>query len=83
MEREKIEQRVREIVEDTWYNMRSINPVELQTKAFTDLVLEIHNEIVERDANVVHEILNEGGNILNASNHAKKELLKLKINNGE
>jgi hypothetical protein len=38
MDKEKLESIVRKSVEDVWYNRRSLNPVEEQTKALTDVI---------------------------------------------
>jgi len=40
MTKEKLEKIIRKNVEDIWYNRRSINPVEEQTRELTDRIWE-------------------------------------------
>ena len=40
MTKEKLEKIVREIVEDIWYNRRSTDPIEEQTRFLTDKIWE-------------------------------------------
>lgn len=40
MNKKELEEIVRKSVEDIWYNRRSLNPVEEQTKELTDKIWE-------------------------------------------